>query len=93
MDVKEAVKAAKIYVSDIFSEEGLSNLGLEEIERDEAIGAWRVTLGFSRPWNTVRNAMTMIAGDVASRRTYKVVSILDDGVVISVKRRDSIGSE
>jgi len=58
MDVKEAVKRAKQYVAELYEEEGLVNLGLEEIEFDEKAGLWRVTLGFSRPWNTLRNALT-----------------------------------
>ena len=88
MNVKEAVRAAKSYVADVFGEEGLTNLGLEEVERDEGAGAWRVTVGFSRPWNSVRNPLTAITGDAAPRRTYKVVSIRDDGEVLSVKRRE-----
>lgn len=88
MDVKEAVKAAKAYIADVFHDEGISNLGLEEIERDEYSNSWKVTLGFSRPWNTVRNTLTMITGDSAAKRSYKVVLIDDDGRVTSVKQRD-----
>ena len=46
MNVKEAVVAAKSYVSDLFSDEGLTNLGLEEIEHNDARGELYVTLGF-----------------------------------------------
>ena len=35
MDVKEAVAIAKRHVSHIFSEERITNLGLEEVEFDE----------------------------------------------------------
>ena len=51
MDVKDAVNAAKTYVAQLFADEGLSNLGLEEVEFDDGSGAWRVTVGFSRPWD------------------------------------------
>ena len=34
MDVKEAVNTAKAYVAELFANEGLSNLGLEEVEFD-----------------------------------------------------------
>ena len=92
MDVKEAVKRAKDYVAEIFDEEGLSNLGLEEIEHDDHAGTWNVTLGFSRPWNTTRNALTALTGDTAARRTYKVVRVRDaDGEILSVLRRENQG--
>jgi hypothetical protein len=89
MDVKEAVKRAKTYVAELFSEEGLTNLGLEEIEHDDQAGTWDVTVGFSRPWNTTRNALTALTGEAAARRTYRVVKVRDvDGEILSVKRRD-----
>jgi len=92
MDVKEAVKRAKNYVAEIFEDEGLSNLGLEEIEHDDQSGTWNVTLGFSRPWNTTRNALTALTGDLAARRTYKVVRVRDvDGEILSVVRRENQG--
>jgi len=54
MDVKEAIATAKSYVKDIYAEEEVTNLGLEEIEHLPQAGKWIVTLGFSRPWNTPR---------------------------------------
>ena len=49
MDVKEAAKLAKDYVADLFRDEGISNVGLEEIELHGQ--TWEVTVGFSRPWD------------------------------------------
>ena len=90
MDVKEAVSAAKRYLNDLMADEGLVNLGLEEIEHNDASGVWYVTVGFSRPWNNVRNALTALAGNVAAERSYRVVALRDaDGQVLSVKRRDT----
>jgi len=91
MDVKEAVAVAKRYIAELLADEGLTNLGLEEIDHDDTAGVWHVTLGFSRPWNTVKNALTALTGDLGTaRRTYRVVTLRDaDGVVLSVKRRDS----
>lgn len=89
MDVKEAVKKAKTYVADLLADEGLMNLGLEEIEHNDAGGVWYVTVGFSRPWNNVKNALVALTGDVATPRSYRVVALRDsDGEVVSVKRRD-----
>jgi hypothetical protein len=92
MEVKEVIRRAKEWVADIYSDEGIMNLGLEEIEFDDTAGLWRVTLGFSRPWNSVRGALAAIGGDVAARRAYRVVSIREpNGEVVSVKRRDAVG--
>lgn len=91
MDVKQAVALAKQHIADLFAEENLSNIGLEEVEFDEHPGEWRVTVGFSRPWDEVpRNALSALAGATAVRRTYKVVRIADtSGRVLSVKEREA----
>lgn len=91
MDVKEAVRTAKDYVADILEDEGVVNLGLEEIEFGESDNTWRVTLGFSRPWNIARNALTAVTGDNSPRRVYRVVKIkADNGQVLSLTKRDAI---
>ncbi len=93
MDVKEAVHTAKTYVAELFANEGVSNLGLEEVEFDEAGGAWKVTVGFSRPWDriAVPSAIAvMTQGPVSIPRSYKVVRVDDaTGRVMSVKARES----
>ena len=86
MDVKEAAKLAKEYVTDLFAEEGISNVGLEEIVfRDDEY--WDVTVGFSRPWDHGGLA-TITLGQTSLRRSYKVLRIDNDsGNVESVKDR------
>ncbi len=87
MDVKAAVALAKQQISDLFADEGIKNLGLEEVEYDDAEGIWQVTIGFSRPWDEPRNALAALAGQNSYwRRAYKVVRI-DEGTstVLSVK--------
>jgi hypothetical protein len=89
VDVKSAVKIAKEWVRDVLSEEGVSNLGLEEVSFDEAKGTWHITIGFSRPWNSTRNAFTAISGEPAPRRTYRIVTVTEpDGKVISMSKPD-----
>ena len=85
MEVKQAVKEAKKYIQELFGEEEILNLGLEEVELDEE-GIWRVTVGFSRPWEqSVDNVLR--AGNA---RAYKMVLIRDrDRSVLSVKNRIS----
>ena len=83
MDVKEAVRVAKAYTFDLFAEESIKNIGLEEVE--ERGGIWRITIGFSRPWDS--NIGNVLGG--ASGRTYKIILVNDkNGRILSVKDRD-----
>jgi hypothetical protein len=54
MDVDQAVKIAKNWINEIYLEEGITNLGLEEVTTDGK--NWSITVAFSRPWNTVKSA-------------------------------------
>jgi hypothetical protein len=87
MDAKEAVALAKQHVEELFANEGILNLGLEEIEFDRGRKVWQVTLGFSRPWD-VRGGATLITRSETAR-TYKRIVLSDpDKRVLSVKNRD-----
>jgi hypothetical protein len=85
MDVKAAVQIAKSYVSDLFSEEQIRNVGLEEVEFDETSREWLVTVGFARSWDERSGLEKAMIG---VRRSYKVIRLSNvDGHVISVKDR------
>ena len=90
MDVKEAVTTAKKYLLEIYADESITNLGLEEVVFDN--GTWNVTLGFSRPWDRpVTNPIITSASGLFSGqpRSYKVVAISEaTGKVLSVKNRE-----
>ena len=51
MDVREAVSIAREYISDVYAEEEIQGIGLEEIRFDDAGNIWRVTIGFFRSWD------------------------------------------
>jgi len=88
VDVKEAVAKAKDYTADLFAQEQLSDLALEEVEYNEPSNEWLVTLGFSRPWD---KPYFTVKGLPAPRlpRSYKIVRVSDSsGRVISVKNRE-----
>jgi len=91
MDVKEVIAKAKEYISQVYAEEQVANLGLEEVEHILAAGNWKITLGFSRPWNTPRTRAQEVLenlGAVSSlRRSFKVITMADDGTVLSMKDR------
>ena len=87
MDVKAVAQRAKTYVVDLFDDEEISNVGLEEVEFDDALDRWIVTVGFTRPWDQ-KNVLTAALGEGQSGRSYKVLHIADtDGRVLSLKDR------
>jgi hypothetical protein len=92
MHVKEAISVAKSYVRDVYAEEELLNVGLEETEFDGSSQCWSITIGFSRAWNTPRTRAQEVLKTMgalpALRRTYKVVTIAADGEVVSMKDKD-----
>ncbi len=93
MDVKEAAKLAKDYVADLFAEEGIGNLGLEEIELVADGHYWVVTVGFSRPWDQGGLA-TITLGQRGLRRSFKVLRIDNQSrTVDSIKDRILQGAE
>ncbi len=91
MDVKQAIAIAKQYVRDLYEEEQISNLGLEEVTFMPDTRQWNITVAFSRPWNSQRsNAAEVIeklGGITPQKRSYKVVTLEDDGRVLSMTSR------
>ncbi len=88
MDVKEAVGTAKEYVADLFADEAITHVGLEEVVFDEVSGDWKVTIGFSPHWNQFNAVFSSALGPDRQNRSYKVVRIKDrDGRVISLTDR------
>lgn len=89
MDVKAAVKLAKEHVLDLFADENITNLGLEEVELNNDAQEWVVTLGFSRPWDEPRNTLASLAESNLPRRSYKIVRIYDQSEMVScIKNRE-----
>lgn len=96
MDVKEAVQMAKRHVEELFADEGIENLGLEEVVFDDMRNVWKVTIGFSRPWERVKQGLKAVLDEAANpwarpewkRRSFKVVEI-DDGTgrIVSMTHR------
>lgn len=97
MDVKEAVQRAKRHIDELFADEGIENLGLEEVVFDDVRNVWKVTIGFSRPWERVKQSLKVVLEEASGpwaarpewkRRSFKVVEI-DDGTgrVVSMTHR------
>lgn len=89
MDVKDAIAAAKKSIETIYVDEGVSNLGLEEVEYDPSTEQWNITVAFSRPWNTPRTraqeVLESIGGSSGLKRSYKVVALDSAGRFLSLK--------
>jgi len=102
MDVAQVVLLAKQEIMKVFGDEQIRNLGLEEVEFEETgpeSGIWKVTIGFSRPWDRelppdiggvgLPTAFALGRSGPLSR-SYKVVRIAEpQGRVLSIKDRRS----
>jgi hypothetical protein len=92
VDVKQAVRTAKHYISDLYNDEGAHGFSLEEVEFVEAPlpSRWLVTLSFSRQQPT--DGDPLFAAIRQFDRTYKQIAIQDsDGAVLSMKIRELAG--
>lgn len=93
MEVREAVARAKSYVRELYSEEDIRNIGLEEVSFLGDRNIWSVTIGFARPWQEEGEAVRIRLGQipVLLRRTFKVVEISDaTGEIVSLKNREGL---
>ena len=88
MDVKSAVLIAKNYAIALYNEEKISNLGLEEVKYHPGTKQWRITLGFSRPWDYPASVLGPEWRSRPDTRSFKAV-IVDDksGIVLSIENR------
>ena len=89
MDVKQVVGMAKEYIAELYHDEEIMYVGLEEVYFDHEIDKWQVTIGFARPWDGMggRNPVTRDSVGVRSR-SYKVACINDKtGQIESIKDR------
>ncbi|MEL6063275.1 MULTISPECIES: hypothetical protein [unclassified Methylobacterium] len=86
INLNEAVERAKAWLHATMSGESITNVGLEEVEHQP--GYWNITLGFSRPWDATRNAVTVLSGAVVMRRTFKTITVDErTGEVVAMKNR------
>lgn len=92
MNVSQAVRKAKDYVGELYADEGISRIGLEEIRFDE--GTWAVTIGFVRSFNDqpAGQLATALRND-PRRRIYKIVRINPDTHDIVAMTHRAFGDE
>ena len=91
MDVRDAVRLAKKYVVEVFDDDDISNVGLEEVDFDHRSDVWKITVGFHRPTGLLDPVNVVVPGlskGIPVRRVYKIVNIDDtSGRVLSLKHR------
>ena len=86
MDVKEATHRARDYITEVFADEEITQLGLEEVYLDRDLAQWRVTFGFVRPWDRQKTVAVNLG--LKTPRNYKVVSIDDvSGEIVALTDR------
>ena len=85
LDTQKAVKLAKQWLATQLSEEGIANIGLEEIRWVD--DCWEITLGFSRKWDFGGLPYATLG---ANPRTYKIIKVRDsDESIIEMLNREA----
>ncbi len=94
MDVKQAAKIAAEYFVDLYAEQKYSDMLLEEVEYDEAGGAWLITLGYSPPRTILEDVkdplspLSRLSSFSTIDRKYKIFRIdAETSSVLSMKIR------
>ena len=89
-DPQVAVKIAKEWLASQLADEGIANIGLEEVRWNKNV--WEITLGFSRPWDIARYSIPDIQtpGNRLLPRTYKVIRVNEaKKAVIEMRNREA----
>lgn len=87
MNAAEAIRAAKQHIAEIFEDEGIAEVGLEEVDFEHDDGVWNITIGFRRPWQHL--AKPGAFGVSPPVRTYKVVKMRDaDASLVAICHRE-----
>lgn len=53
MDVKQAIALGREYITDLFDDEEIMDPILAEAKFDYCSKVWKITVGFTRPWERV----------------------------------------
>ena len=92
MKVEEAIARAKSFMHEVFADEAVTQVRLEEVEFDDRENAWLVTVGLMRPIISKQDPVPSFLSEIPLKRSYKVVKIADDGGAIpSAKIRELHG--
>ncbi len=83
MEAQLAIRKAKEHVLEMYKEEPIGQIGLEEVKFERFDKVWEITIGFVRDWRSSGIGVLALA---TPKRTYKVVRIRDeDGMFESLR--------
>ena len=80
---KDAIEIANKWITDHFNNEGVRDVGLEEVKRRDDM--WFITIGFSRPWDV--SPLAAMAGQKQFRSYKQVVIKSENGEVVEMRDR------
>ena len=88
VDVKQAVRSAESYARELFGDDGLPHLRVEEVQLSEDGRRWNVTLGWAE--TAVRHPGLVLNGSMQKLpRVYKLFEVdVENGQVHAMKIRD-----
>lgn len=88
MERVEAVQVAKEYAKEVFGDEDISRIRLEEINYDSAKDEWQITVGFNYQGPPSQLQKNLKIERTYGNRQYKVVRIRDrDGEFVGLTDR------
>lgn len=81
IDMKQAVARAKAFIKDMYADEGVCDVGLEEVSRSEDGRQWLITIGFNTKQKPKSRSpltemlSTGVLGKIDLERQFKVVHV------------------
>lgn len=87
IDVKEAVKIAQDYIGELYSDEEIRDLTLEEVEISQDDKFWIVTIGFTRPMSQPLNPIEAMSGPKFSRFQKELMIDAESRLVRAMKNK------
>lgn len=96
IDAKAAVRAAMEYLMDVYSQEQIADVLLEEIDTSKGGGSWLVTLSFYRPQEPfAAGTLGHVFGAAnVSKRQYKVINVdKNTGTIHAMKMRAKVSPD
>ena len=83
MNAEQAVQKARDLVVTFFQDQGISRVGLEELDFDYNEDQWTITIGYERNWNDASQFGELI-------RVYKQLTLDKYGELVSIRNLDSL---
>lgn len=87
IDVKEAIQISRNYLSELYRNDEIRDLSLEEVELSEDNRFWLVTLTFTQQLTQPLNPIEAMTGPKYARLTKEVKIDADTGQVRSMKNK------